>query len=274
MKGTLQLPKDQKWPARGDIEMSNLTVSYDQRPDHLVIRNLSLTIKGGEKIGICGRTGCGKSTLVACLFRLLELQSGCIKIDGVDISLLDLKTVRQGMQIIPQDPILFTGTVRTNLVASQETVTDAEVWEALERVGLKEYVSSLTEKLDAPIDASGSNMSFGQRQLMCLARAFLAKPVILVMDEATASIDQESDARVQSIIKQHFSQATILSIAHRLESIADFDKILVLDAGEMVEFDAPSVLLSDQSSAFSQLVEAAGPETREKIIRSMSCRKD
>jgi ATP-binding cassette subfamily C (CFTR/MRP) protein 1 len=260
--GTFKISPNQKWPAKGDIEMKNIKAAYDQRPNHFVLKNLSLCIKGGEKIGICGRTGCGKSTLVSCLFRLLELKSGCIKIDGIDVSLLDLKTLRQGMQIIPQDPILFTGSIRSNL---QRNSSDAELWEALERVGLKDYVSTLPEKLDSPIEASGSNMSYGQRQLVCLARAFLAKPVILVMDEATASIDQESDSRVQSIIKQHFSHATILSIAHRLESIADFDKILVLDAGELIEFDAPSILLSDPTSAFSQLVEAAGPETSEKI---------
>jgi ABC-type multidrug transport system fused ATPase/permease subunit len=149
------------------------------------------------------------------------------------------------------------------------TFEDVELWEALERVGLNEYVQSLEEKLDSPVDASGSNMSYGQRQLMCLARAFLARPVILVMDEATASIDQESDERVQSIIKQHFKHATILSIAHRLESIADFDKILVLDQGELIEFDTPSALLSAPESAFSQLVRAAGPETQAKI-RSFS----
>ncbi|KAJ3120129.1 Multidrug resistance-associated protein 1 [Physocladia obscura] len=245
------------WPQNGAIEIENLKVAYDSRPDHAVVDGISLNVSAGEKLGVVGRTGSGKSTLMDAFFRLVEAQEGSIKIDGENIENIGLKKLRTSIQMIPQNPTLFDGTVRSN-IDLLGNYSDKELWYALECVGMKEYVSSLTEKLDSVITEGGTNLSAGQRQLLCLATVLLKKAKIVIMDEATSSIDAESDKRIQYAIKTHFKEATILSVAHRLNTIAAFDKVLVLENGKIAEFDTPYLLLSNPKSKFSKMLEATG----------------
>ncbi|KAJ3127247.1 Multidrug resistance-associated protein 1 [Physocladia obscura] len=254
------LPKDatlSEWPKAGSIDIEDLTLAYESRPDHTVINGVSLHISAGEKVGVVGRTGSGKSTLMDAFFRLLEAKEGRIKIDGEDIATIGLKKLRTSIQMIPQSPTLFDGTVRSN-IDTLGKYSDEELWYALECVGMKEYVSGLTDKLDSAITEGGTNLSAGQRQLLCLAIVLLEKAKILIMDEATSSVDAESDKRIQDSMKTHFKAATVLSVAHRLNTIAAFDKVLVLENGQVVEFDAPHVLLANPRSIFSEMVDATG----------------
>ncbi|KAL2914282.1 hypothetical protein HK105_206228 [Polyrhizophydium stewartii] len=250
-------PKDGAWPTAGALAIRGLEIRYPSRPDHAVIQQLSLDIQPGEKVGVVGRTGSGKSTLMTALFRIMEASKGSIAIDGIDIAALGLKTLRSRLQIIPQEPVLFKGTVRSNLDFATK-YTDDELWAALDLVGLKDFVGSLDGKLDAAIEENGANLSMGQRQLMCLCKAILAKPKVLIMDEATASVDAEADKRIQESIETQFAATTVLSIAHRLNTIAAFDRVLVLDTGRIAEFDAPHVLLGRAGSVFGDMVEATG----------------
>ncbi|KAJ3307775.1 hypothetical protein HDU76_004381, partial [Blyttiomyces sp. JEL0837] len=251
-------PSTDVWPSKGAISIKNLEVRYPSRPDHPVIKDLTLDIKPGEKVGIVGRTGSGKSTLLTVLFRLVEPTSGSILIDDVDISTLGLKTLRSRLQIITQEPVLFAGTVRSNFDI-EGRFSDNEIWDVLEIIGQKEYVSNLPEKLDAAIAANGENLSVGQRQLFCLGRAILYRSHILFLDEATASVDQAADALIQASIRTHFAEATVVSIAHRLNTVAGLDRVLVLDDGKMIEFDAPLTLLKKEGGLFKSLAEATGP---------------
>jgi len=196
-----------------------------------------------------GRTGAGKSSLVTALLRLVEINDGSIIIDGVDISKIGLNTLRSRISIIPQDPILFSGTIRSNLDPFNK-FTDTQLWEGLRRCQLVPAISSL----DDNVSENGGNYSVGQRQLLSLCRALLTRAKIIVMDEATASIDVENDALLQKSIRQEFIDSTCLVIAHRLNTILDSDKILVMDNGKVLEFDTPSNLLKDPSSSFSSLV--------------------
>ena len=247
-------PKPEFWPSSGIIEFQNISVSYPSRPDHNVLNDLTFNVRSGEKIGIVGRTGSGKSSLMLALFRILELNKGNIRIDGIDISTLGLETLRKGLQIIPQDPTLFKGSVRLNLDL-EDMFSDTQIWEALKMVGLDDYVSKLDSKLESMVEEGGSNLSVGQRQLICLARAILAKPKILIMDEATASVDFEADRLIQASIKSNFQETTLLCIAHRVNTIADFDRILVLQDGRLADYDTPSVLLQ-REGLFSELSKA------------------
>ncbi|KAL2914543.1 hypothetical protein HK105_205894 [Polyrhizophydium stewartii] len=262
-------PKDGEWPTAGAVAIRDLEIRYLSRPDHAVIQDLSLDIQPGEKVGVVGRPGSGKSTLMTALFRIMEASKGSIAIDGIDIASLGLKTLRSRLQIIPQDPVLFRGTVRSNLgFASKHT--DDELWAALGLVGLKDFVGSLDGKLDATIDENGANLSMGQRQLMCLCKAILAKPKVLIMDEGTAPMDPDTHDRIQDAIETHFAATTVLSIAHRLNTIAAFDRVLVLDAGRIAEFDAPHVLLRRPGgSLFSSMVDATG-DANAAVIRQIA----
>ncbi|KAF9199094.1 hypothetical protein BGZ49_010827 [Haplosporangium sp. Z 27] len=246
----------QGWPAQGRIEFIDYETRY--RPGlELVLRGVNCTIRPHEKIGICGRTGAGKSSLTLSLFRIIEAVKGQIFVDGVDISKLGLFDVRSRFSIIPQDPVLFAGTIRFNL-DPLDTKSDMELWQALEDSYLKDYVSTMEGGLNAMVLESGDNFSVGQRQLICLARALLRKTSVLVLDEATAAIDLETDALVQAIIRQKFADCTILTIAHRINTVMDSDRIMVLDQGKVVEFDSPGKLLKDENSIFYSLAKQSG----------------
>ncbi|RKO86314.1 P-loop containing nucleoside triphosphate hydrolase protein [Blyttiomyces helicus] len=242
-----------------DISIENLQVRYASRPGYAVhTRDLTVKIRRGEKIGIVGRSGSGKSTLLVALCRLLEPHSGRIVIDGEGITRIGTRALRSRIQIIPQEPILFSGTIRSNL-DPEGVFPDCEIWRVLEMIGLKKYVSDLTEKLDSEVSENGSNFSVGQRQLLCLGRAVIVRPRILVIDEATASVDGAADRTIQACRKSHFKDATVLCIAHRLNTIADMDRVLVLADGELAELNSPAALLSRPDSLFNELAEATGP---------------
>ncbi|KAJ7955107.1 ABC transporter [Quillaja saponaria] len=240
------------WPSNGNIELKNLQVRY--RPNTpLVLKGLSLSIQGGEKIGVVGRTGSGKSTLIQVLFRLVEPSGGKIIIDGIDICTLGLHDLRSRFGIIPQEPVLFQGTIRSN-IDPIGLYSDEEIWKSLERCQLKDVVAGKPEKLDAQVVDGGDNWSVGQRQLICLGRIMLKRSPILFMDEATASVDSQTDAVIQKIIREDFAACTIISIAHRIPTVMDCDKVLVIDAGLAKEFDKPSHLLQ-RPSIFGTLVQ-------------------
>ncbi|KAJ3316940.1 hypothetical protein HDV06_002536, partial [Boothiomyces sp. JEL0866] len=216
-------PDSSQWPKEGKIEIKDLELRYPNRPDAVIINGISALINPGEKVGVVGRTGSGKSTLLTAFFRIMEPTQGSIIIDGQDIRNLGLATLRSRIQIISQEPVLFDGTFRSNLDHTSQH-SDDELWKALEHSGLKDYVAELPEKLDASITTNGENLSVGQRQLVCLSRSILQKPKILMMDEATSSIDGDSDKLVQQAIQNHFESTTVISIAHRLNTIAGFDR--------------------------------------------------
>ncbi|NWS66143.1 MRP1 protein, partial [Crotophaga sulcirostris] len=243
------------WPDRGIIEFINYKAKYRKNLG-LALNDVSFQTQSKEKVGIVGRTGAGKSTLTNCLFRVLEGSEGKIIIDGIDISTIGLHDLRGNLNIIPQDPVLFSGTLQSNLDPLGK-YSDLELWEVLELCHLKDFVQSLPKKLLHEISEGGENLSVGQRQLVCLARVLLRKAKILVLDEATASVDMETDNLVQSTIKREFYNCTVLTIAHRLHTVMDSDRVLVLDAGRILEYDTPHNLLQ-QKSAFSEMVAEAG----------------
>ena len=286
-----QLPP--KWPEKGGIVFKNYSTRYRQGMD-LVIKDISFTVAAGEKVGIVGRTGAGKSSLTLALFRIIEAANshwaiashngadsdadpngsdtgkapkdlekvaieedgGSIEIDGVDISTVGLETLRKHLAIIPQDPTLFAGTVRDNLDPFGQA-GDAELWEALERAHLKDYIATMPGGLSYEVAQNGENFSVGQRSLICLARALLRKTKILVLDEATAAVDVETDELIQKTIRQEFKDRTILTIAHRIKTVMDSDKILVLEKGQVQEYGPPSELLKG-NSLFCSLAQKAG----------------
>ncbi|KAM6212965.1 multidrug resistance-associated protein 1-like [Sarcoramphus papa] len=243
------------WPDRGIIEFVNYKAQY-RKDLGLALNDVSFQTQSKEKVGIVGRTGAGKSTLTNCLFRVLEGSEGKIIIDGIDISTIGLHDLRGNLNIIPQDPVLFSGTLQSNLDPLGKH-SDLELWEVLELCDLKDFVQSLPKKLLHEISEGGENLSVGQRQLVCLARVLLRKTKILVLDEATASVDMETDNLVQSTIKREFYNCTILTIAHRLHTVMDSERVLVLDAGRILEYDTPHNLLQ-QKGAFSEMVAEAG----------------
>ncbi|KAF0730173.1 hypothetical protein Ae201684P_013302 [Aphanomyces euteiches] len=241
-----------EWPAQGTISFESYSVRYRDHLD-LVLRDVSFVANGGEKIGICGRTGSGKSSLMAALFRTVEAASGCIKIDGVDISQVNIHALRSRLTIIPQDPVLFSGSLRFNIDPSKQ-VADADLWAVLKKVHL---AGCLEGGLDFQVAEKGSNLSVGQRQLFCIARALLRQSRVVVLDEATANIDLESDRLIQKTIKECFRDVTMLIIAHRLDTIIDSDRILVMDRGSVIEYDSPQVLLAKEGSVFAELAKQA-----------------
>lgn len=246
----------QQWPAHGKIQLKNVQMRYRKDLDP-VLKNIYCDIRPGERIGVVGRTGSGKTSLTLALFRIVELCGGSIIIDGIDISKLGLSDLRSRLAIIPQDPTLFSGTLRYNLDPFRQ-YTDHQIWEALEAAHLKEVVMKFKSKLDEQIADSGENLSVGQRQLVCLARAILKGSKIVILDEATANVDMESDALIQKTVREVFKGCTTITIAHRLNTIIDCDRIMVLDSGKLVEFDTPARLMEKEDSIFSQLVKEAG----------------
>ncbi|NXY43194.1 MRP3 protein, partial [Ceuthmochares aereus] len=245
-------PED--WPSRGELEFVDYSVRYRKGLD-LVLKGLNLQVHGGEKIGIVGRTGAGKSSMTLCLFRILEAVKGEIKIDGVNISEIGLHDLRSRLTIIPQDPVLFSGTLRMNLDPFNK-YSDEEIWKALELSHLKRFVSSQPSMLDYECSEGGENLSVGQRQLICLARALLRKTRILILDEATAAIDLETDDLIQMTIRTQFEGCTVLTIAHRLNTIMDYTRVLVLDKGTIAEFDTPVSLIAAKGIFYSMAKDA------------------
>ncbi|XP_072027511.1 ATP-binding cassette sub-family C member 9-like isoform X2 [Amphiura filiformis] len=246
------LVPSREWPDRGDIVYQEVSARYARELDP-VLQNISIHMKAGEKVGICGRTGSGKSSLTLTLFRIIETFNGEILIDGINIARLPLSELRHRLSIIPQDPVLFTGTIRFNLDPEGDH-PDSELWESLEIAQLKHIVTALPNGLDSFVSEGGENFSVGQRQLFCLARAFLRKSRILIMDEATASIDLETDAILQQVVATAFKDRTVITIAHRVATILDSDKILVLSDGHIAEYDTPDRLLAREDSIFTTLV--------------------
>ncbi|KAF8936499.1 hypothetical protein BGZ47_009465 [Haplosporangium gracile] len=278
----VQLPPN--WPEHGRVVFKNYSARYREGLD-LVVKDISFTVEPAEKVGIVGRTGAGKSSLTLALFRIIEaadsywalasdptaehnspLEStmfasnsgGSIEIDGIDISTLGLRGLRQRLAIIPQDPTLFAGTLRQNLDPFS-TLPDSDLWQALDRAHLKSHISTLPGGLSFEVLPNGENFSVGQRSLICLARALLRKTKVLVLDEATAAVDVETDDLIQKTIRKEFADRTILTIAHRIKTVMDSDKILVLEKGEVKEFERPKVLLERKSgSLFYSLAQQAG----------------
>ncbi|KAJ0181350.1 hypothetical protein K1T71_003435 [Dendrolimus kikuchii] len=243
------------WPTHGAINFNNLSLKYSPG-DNYVLHKLTFNILPQEKIGIVGRTGAGKSSIIQALFRLAYIE-GTILIDGVDITTIGLHDLREKISIIPQEPVLFSGTMRKNLDPFDD-YPDEVLLNALNNVELQSEDMTL-EDLYKEVAEGGSNFSVGERQLVCLARAIVHNDGILVLDEATANVDAEKDALIQTAIREHFKDCTVLTIAHRLNTIIDSDKILVLDAGRLVEFDHPHVLLQNRKGHFRQMVKETGP---------------
>ncbi|KAG4101689.1 P-loop containing nucleoside triphosphate hydrolase protein [Neocallimastix lanati (nom. inval.)] len=265
------------WPYKGRIEIRNLTMRYAPYLPP-TIRDVSLDIDSHEKVGIVGRTGAGKSSIIMTLFRMVEPELySMVRIDDESIMDMRLNDLRRGISIIPQEPILFSGTIRFNMDPFNEH-SDDDIWYALENSGMKQFVKDMDKQLDSEVRPNGENFSVGQRQLLCLARAMIRGSHILIMDEATASVDIETDAIIQRALRTNFSEATVLTIAHRLNTIIDYDKILVLDKGELLEFDSPKNLLFEKNengdlvptnkTEFSKLVDETGPSSAEALRRA------
>jgi ABC-type multidrug transport system fused ATPase/permease subunit len=275
------------WPSEGRMEVENLVVGYAPDLDP-VLKGLNFEIKAKERIGVVGRTGAGKSSLTLALFRFLEAREGKVFVDGIDISTIKLEDLRSRLAIIPQDPVLFSGTVRSNLDPFDER-SDLELKDALGRVHLVDSEApsppaeaststsgtlgegtdgtvtptnlrniNIFRKLTSSISEGGQNLSQGQRQLLCLARAIVARPKIMVLDEATSAVDKATDGLIQRSIREEFEDSTLVVIAHRLSTIADFDRVLVLDQGRVVEYDTPKNLIAIEGGIFKGMVESSG----------------
>ncbi|CAM9614599.1 unnamed protein product, partial [Phaeothamnion confervicola] len=248
-----QPPPD--WPRQGGITFDGVTLQYPSASAP-VIENMSFVIEPQTRVGIVGRTGAGKSSLTTCLFRLVEPAAGRIIIDGIDTLAVGLEVLRSRLAIVPQDPVLFRGTVRSNLDPFGE-YSDADMWEALRRAHLASSVTA-DGGLDSQVEDNGSNFSVGQRQLLCMARALLRNSSILVMDEATANVDPETDIIIQSTMRHEFRGSTVLCVAHRLHTIIFYDKVMVLERGRLEEYAAPIDLLNDEASLFHALCAKTG----------------
>ncbi|KAL3973280.1 hypothetical protein ACER0C_024487 [Sarotherodon galilaeus] len=248
------------WPPEGKITFQDVEMRYrDDLP--LVLKNLSFTILPEETIGIVGRTGSGKSSLGVALFRLVELTGGSIIIDGINVAQIGLDDLRSKLAIIPQEPVLFIGTIRSNL-DPWDQYSDAEIWEALEKTHIKEMVSQLPHSLHSEVTENGENFSVGERQLLCVARALLRNSKILLLDEATAAIDTETDRLIQETIRTAFGSCTTLIIAHRLNTVMSCSRVMVMDSGQILEFDSPVALLADENSRFRAMIEASENQNR------------
>ncbi|KMZ58299.1 Multidrug resistance protein ABC transporter family [Zostera marina] len=250
VKGTTR--PSENWPENGTVCFKNLEIRY---APHLpsVLKNISCVFPGKKKIGVVGRTGSGKSTLIQSLFRIIEPRQGSIQIDNVDISEIGVHDLRSRIGIIPQDPTMFQGTVRDNLDPLHQ-YSDHDIWEVLNKCQIGDLVGANEEKLDSKVTENGDNWSVGQRQLLCLGRSILKKSSILVLDEATASIDSATDRIVQKIIRREFQDSTVITIAHRIHTVIDSDLVLVLSDGKVVEYDSPALLLERKDSLFSKLI--------------------
>ncbi len=250
------------WPEKGEIVFKHVQMRYRANLP-LVLQDLTLHVRGGERVGIVGRTGAGKSSIMTTLFRLVELSGGSITIDGLDISKIGLRDLRSRLAIIPQDPTLFRGTIRSNLDPFSEH-TDLELWSALRQSDLVHDEAGVEEKtsgrihLDGIVEEEGLNFSLGQRQLMALARALVRGSQIIVCDEATSSVDLETDQKIQRTMATGFEGKTVLCIAHRLRTIINYDRICVMDAGRIAELDTPLALFEKEGGIFKGMCERSG----------------
>ncbi|XP_078661499.1 ATP-binding cassette sub-family C member 5-like [Branchiostoma floridae x Branchiostoma belcheri] len=251
------------WPSQGEIQLNNLSMRYRENLP-LVLKSISCNIRSREKIGIVGRTGSGKSSLGVAIFRLVEPAEGTIYIDGVDVSKIGLSALRSKLSIIPQDPVLFVGTVRYNLDPFNQ-YSDDQMWRALERVYMDGAIRALDSNLDSVVVENGENFSVGERQLLCMARALLRNCKILILDEATAAIDSETDSLIQTTIHEAFADCTMLTIAHRLNTVMTSHRVMVMEDGQLSEFDTPRALLTNESSRFAAMVKAAGIDVTKYI---------
>jgi ATP-binding cassette subfamily C (CFTR/MRP) protein 1 len=250
LESSAALKPSLEWPTAGAISFNRVDLRY--RPGlPRVLRGLTFSVNPKEKVGIVGRTGAGKSSLIVALMRLVELDAGSITIDGVDIGKIGLHDLRANIAIIPQDPVLFSGTVRSNLDPFDQ-FSDEQLWTSVKRASLQKAVSSL----DDAVDEKGSNFSVGERQLLSIARALLKRSRVILMDEATASIDPETDRQIQQSIREEFRECTTLTIAHRINTILDSDRILVMEKGSVAEFGSPAELQRKQDGIFKSLVDA------------------
>ncbi|CAD5123707.1 DgyrCDS12027 [Dimorphilus gyrociliatus] len=253
------------WPENGSIKFDCVSLSYDQNEVYQLC-NVSFDVKGGDKVGIVGRSGAGKSTIMTAILRLAEPE-GKVIIDGIDVSQIGLHELRMVISIIPQDPILFTGTLRENMDPFSE-FSDEEIWNVLRNVQMKNKIFGIVGQLLSPVEASGSNFSAGERQLLCLARAMLRKNKILIIDEATANVDSNTDSLIQEVVRERFENCTVLTIAHRLETIIDSDRVFVVDAGRIAENDHPYNLLQNEAGLFYKLVEQGGKKKADSLRQS------
>ncbi|CAH1113751.1 unnamed protein product [Psylliodes chrysocephalus] len=268
MEGQLESDPDKKprptWPENGRLEFRQIFLKYFPQ-DPFVLKELNFVVEPKQKVGIVGRTGAGKSSLINALFRLTDT-IGDILIDDVNIRYIGLHDLRSKISIIPQEPVLFSGTMRKNLDPFDE-FTDADLWKVLEEVELKEAVENLVAGLNSKMSEGGSNFSVGQRQLVCLARAILRNNKLLVLDEATANVDPQTDSLIQQTIRTKFAACTVLTIAHRLNTVMDSDKVMVMDAGTMKEFDHPYLLMENRQSIFYSMVQQTGKTMAETLYQ-------
>ncbi|XP_054158180.1 ATP-binding cassette sub-family C member 4-like [Oppia nitens] len=259
-----EIPPPDEWPDKGCIELRHVYLTYDNSPKP-TLYDLNCRINGGEKVGIVGRTGAGKSSILSALFRMHDIK-GNIIIDGIDHKTIGLHDLRRHMSIIPQDPMTFIGSLRKNLDPFDEHSED-RLWEVLEEVQLKEAVMEMSGQLEYQLSEGGGNLSVGQRQLICLARAILRRNRILVLDEATANVDHKTDALIQRTVRENFADCTVLTIAHRLNTIIDSDRVLVLDSGRIMEFGVPYELLQNNSGMLYKLVKQTGVQMADQLIQ-------
>ena len=242
--------KRDNWPQEGKIRFENYSVRY--RPTtEIVLKNLNFQIEGNEKVGVVGRTGSGKSTICLCLFRILEPLEGTIYIDDVDITQIGLDILRKNLTIIPQDPCLMEGSLKYNIDPFNKS-KDEDIISILKKIGF-EYTESDDHILNRKIEHGGANLSVGEKQLICIARAILRKTKIVVMDEATANIDMKTEEKIQKALQYVLNYSTVITVAHRIKTIINYDKILVLNNGKIEEFDTPTNLLKNEKSLFYQL---------------------
>jgi len=255
------------WPEEGSVEYDNVTMRY--RPSlPTALKGVTFRVNPREKVGIVGRTGSGKSSILQVLFRLVEIEQGSIKIGGLDIRAVGLRALRSRIGVIPQDPTLFSGTLRVNLDPTF-SCNDEELLDALSRVYLSTFQSGSESicDLNMRVEEAGRNFSVGQRQLICVARALVRRCRIIILDEATASVDTDTDMRIQQTIRTHFADATVLTIAHRLETIMHCDRIILIDRGRVAEEGEPCALLLDRPNGrLSDMVKSMRSDDRERLV--------
>ncbi|CAN8026122.1 unnamed protein product, partial [Ixodes persulcatus] len=266
-RAAVALQAEESWPREGRVEFEDYSTSYKPGVLPEVLKGVTFSVEGCEKVGVVGRTGAGKSSLVLALLRVLKATQGCIRIDGVDINLVPLRRLRSSVTIIPQDPVLVRGSLRDNLDPTRSH-TDEELWRALHQAHLGNLISSHPQQLLLETGDGGSNLSVGQRQLVCLARALIRMPQVLILDEATSQMDGDTDRLIQATLRESFMRCTVLAIAHRIHTVLDYDKILVMGDGTVLEYGSVTELLSNPASMFSSMAQSAG------VVSSLDTKKN